>query len=119
MKVHIQKNHINLSPNQESYINDKISQLDKYIVSPNSETEAWVNIGKPSQHHQHGGVLHLTVDIHVPGKSFRAEATGDDVFSITNEVQDELQREIRKFKEKIRTGQRKGFRLFKIFRNED
>lgn len=117
MKVHIKKTNVDLSSEQEDYIYKKIGELENFISSPNSEVEAWINVGRPSAHHGKGNVFETTVDLHLPGKTFRAESQGPDLFSTVTDVKDELQVEVKKFKGKMIDQQRKGMRLFKSIKN--
>ena len=117
MNIHIKKNNVDLNTQQEEYIYKKIQELENFISSSNNEGEAWITIGRPSLHHEHGAVFQTIVDLHLSGKTFRAEAQGDDLFSTVTEVKDELQQEIKKFKGKVIDQQRKSMRLFKKVKN--
>ena len=119
MKIQIQANNVELSDALKSYINEKIGELEKFIQDPNGEMNAWVTVGKPSRHHENGNVFQAVVDLHLPGRSVRAEAVGADLMVAIVEVKDELQREIKKYKGKVRTQRLKGFRLFKSWKNKD
>ena len=40
--------------------------------------------------------------MNVPGKLLRAESVSDDLYKAINEVKDDLQRQIKRYKEKLR-----------------
>ena len=119
MNIHLQATGVELTDDLKRYVNEKISELEKFIQHPTSEITVWVNVGKVSGHHEHGNVFQVTVDFHMPGHSARAEATGIDVQAAVVQVKDELQQEIKKYKGKMVSKRQKGFRLFKDWRNKN
>ena len=80
------------------FVEDRIGGLDKFIEG---EVEAKVEIGLPSTHHRSGDVYYAEVNLKIGGKLLRAEASNADLRNAITEVKDELQIQIKKFKEKI------------------
>lgn len=84
----------------KDYVNDKIGSLDKYFTGI---LEARVEVGVTSKHHQKGNIYRAEVNLEVPQKGIlRAEAEKEDLYVAVNEVKEELQRQLKKFKEKMR-----------------
>lgn len=117
MKTHIKTKNMEMTEAIDSYISTKTSELEKFINQPLESVEAWVEVGKNTNHHKNGEVFEATIDIKMPGKVFRAKEAKEDLYVAINEVKDELQREIRKYKEKQISKKRKGSRMFKSIKN--
>lgn len=121
MKINIKATDIKLNDALCSYIERKIGELDKFIGKLGVEArplkkgrppcEAWVEIGKPSGHHKKGGVWYAEAQIRLPGKSLRSESENWDLRLAIDEVKDELQRQLKQYKEiqaaKFKRGARK------------
>jgi ribosomal subunit interface protein len=115
MKIIIKTKNLELSPSLESYINEKIGSLEKFIKTLQKEeegktlSEIFVEVEKETRHHRHGEVFVAKAQIMLPGKSLVAEAKGEDLFLAIVEVKDELQQEIKKYKlKKIDLGREGG-----------
>jgi ribosomal subunit interface protein len=111
MQITIKTKNIELTPAIESFINKKIGSLKKFIGSfENHELpitgerglfDAFVEIGKGSNHHRKGDVFKAEVKIYAPGKNLFAECSGEDLLKCISELRDEMESEIRKYKSKI------------------
>jgi putative sigma-54 modulation protein len=101
MKFNIKTTNIELTSELRNYVEEKINSLDKFIKYTNSSIQSWVEIGRTTKHHQTGKIWRAEVQIHLPKKSVRAEAVSDNIFVAINEVVDELQIELKKYKGKI------------------
>ena len=100
MKFSLKTTNLKLTPDISSYINETMNSLDKFIKNIDSVVQAWVEVGKISQHHTSGKIYRTEVQIHLPEKSVRSEAIAKTIFQAINEVKDELQRELKQYKEK-------------------
>ena len=80
------------------FIEEKIGGLDHLIG--NSTGRAKVEIGMPSKHHRSGRVFSAEVNLSLGGKLLRATCTHEDLRNAIVDVKDELQTQIKKFKEK-------------------
>ncbi len=109
MQIIIKATNIELTDGLRSFIEEKIGELEKFLEN---RTEAFVEIGKPSYHHQKGNVFYAECQIPLPGKGVRSEAQGKNLKGAIVEVKDELQRELKKYKgvqiQKIKRNQRKN-----------
>ena len=98
MKVDISTKNISLDEPLENFVREKIGGLDKLIG--NDKSEAKVEIGKPSRHHRSGRVFRAEANIRMGGVLLRASCEHEDLRNAIVDVKDELQEQIRKFKEK-------------------
>ena len=112
MKIDIKTTNIRLNDPLRRYITEKIGSLDKFIRGG----RAWVEIGRPSEHHRKGPeIFYAEANVQLPfkGRVIRSESSKEDLRLAIDEVKDELQRELKKYKEIRETKQRKGARMFK------
>lgn len=113
MKIVIKTKNIKLTPSFKIYIEEKINSLEKFLKIFQSEkyynhffskgkprVEAWLEIGRESLHHQKGKVFWAECQMRFPGRSIRATARAEDLKIAINEIKDELQRELKQYKEK-------------------
>jgi putative sigma-54 modulation protein len=99
MKIDIKGTNMELTEAIKDYVNDKIGSLDKFF---DGILEARVEVGLTSKHHQKGNIFRAEVNLDVPRKhNLRAEAEREDLYMAINEVKEELQRQIKKLKEKM------------------
>ena len=98
MKIIISTKNILLDSALETFIQDKIGGLDHLVG--NSDGEARVEIGKPSQHHQSGPVFYAEVNLKLGGALLRATCQHEDLRNAIVDVKNELQVQIKKFKDK-------------------
>src|SRR3989338_2569551 len=98
MKIDIVTKNISLDEPLENFVREKIGGLDKLIG--NDKSEARVEIGKPSRHHKSGRVFRAEANIRMGGVLLRASCEHEDLRNAIIDVKDELQEQIRKFKEK-------------------
>ncbi len=100
LKINIKGTNMELTEAIKNYVNEKIGSLEKYYEGI---LEARVDVGVTSKHHQKGTIYRAEVNLEVPQKGvLRAEATRDDLYLAINEVKNDLQIQIKKFKEKMR-----------------
>ena len=64
-----------------------------------------VELAKLTKHHKHGKIWYCEVNLKAPfaSESIRARATEVNIFTAIDEVKYEIEREIKKYKEKFRT----------------
>ena len=102
MKINIKSTNIDLPQTLSNYIYDKIGMLAKFLekLEPKGVIEAWVEVGRTTKHHRKGPVYRAECDIRLPGRILRAEREDWDVRVAIDAIKDELQLEIKKYKEK-------------------
>ena len=118
MEIRIKKTNFSLLPDIEVYLKDKLNALDKFL--PRDESIfADVELAKTTNHHRKGNVFKAEVNISVPGRLIRSQAEEWDLRVAIDKVKNELQLELKKYKEKNSTLSKKGALLAKrIIRGE-
>jgi len=115
MKISIKATGIELTPAIEAAVEEKIGGLDKFL---GGIIDAVVEVGKSTKHHQKGPYFRAEADLRVSGKIIRAEAETEDLYMAITKLKDELQQEIKKYKEKMlakeKRGGRAAKRMFKV-----
>ncbi len=79
------------------------SYYNGFFAKGKPRVEVWVEIGKTTSHHQKGDIFRAEAQMRFPGKSLRAESKRDDLKLAITEIKDELQRELKQYKEKAET----------------
>jgi ribosomal subunit interface protein len=100
MKIIISTKNISLDKPLETFVEDKIGGLEKFIKDPNNLVEVRVEIGKPSKHHRSGPIYYAEVNMKIGSKLLRATCEHEDLRNAVTDVKDELQRQIKKLKGK-------------------
>jgi len=126
MKIIIKTTNIKLTQALRKYIEEKLNSLEKFAKIFQSEkyfnhffgrgkprVEAWVEIGKTTLHHRKGKIFWAECQIRFPKKSLRSTAQSKDLKLAITEVKDELQRELKQYKEKIIAITKRRIRAFK------
>lgn len=134
MKITIKATNIKLTPSIRQNIEEQINSLERFskIFQKKEEyfdhffgkgpprVEAWVEVGKTTLHHKKGPFFRAECQMRFPGYSVRAEATSKYLKAAITEVKDELQRQLKQYKQKpvakIRRGQRMLKRLVRFAR---
>ena len=104
MKYILQSKNITISPGITTLIESKIKMLERFVSRFDPEAvEARIEVGKPSRHHHTGLVFYAEINLKIPGKLLRAEATHLDLVYAVNEVFKEMERQVKDYKDKIIT----------------
>jgi ribosomal subunit interface protein len=127
MKIVIKTKNLKLNQALKDFIEEKINSLDKFAeILQNQEKyfdhffgkgkpriEAWVEIGKETLHHQKGPVFWAECQIRFPKISLRSTAQSENLKTAINEVKDELQRQLKQYKNKLVAKRKRGARVLK------
>lgn len=114
MRKIIKTKDLNLTDAIEDYIEKKLASLEKFTSDFNQEsiiTE--IEVGRTTRHHQAGDIFRAEINLSINGKLFRVESERDDLYAAIDEVRDDLEQEIRKFKTKKETVYIRGARSLK------
>lgn len=112
MQISIKTTNIDLMPAIEEYIHQKIGSLEKFIGA--NYYKVFVEIGKTTQHHKSGDIFRAEVNIELPGRLIRSEAEEWDLRVAIDKVKNELQQELKKYKEVQDVKYKKGARFAKV-----
>ena len=101
MHINIKATNLDLTPALKEYIEEKIGSVKKILSRWDTEgvAEAWVEVGRITEHHHKGDVFRAEANIRVPGKILRAEDEDWDARVAIDRVKDKLKREAEKYKE--------------------
>lgn len=126
MKIVIKATNLKLTPKLRNFIQEKIGSLEKFAKVFQKEkyynsffgkgkprVEVWVEVGRTTRHHQKGDIFRAEAQMHLPGKSLRAESEREDLKLAITEIKDELQRELKKYKRKTEAITKRRSRIFK------
>lgn len=118
MKKIIKVKDLELTQAIEDYLEKKLATLKKFFSDFNEElVMVEIELGRTTRHHQTGAIFRAEINLSSNGKLFRVESERDDLYAAIDEVRDDLEREIKKFKEKKETVFVRGARsLKKAFR---
>jgi putative sigma-54 modulation protein len=100
MQIDIKGTNMELTEALKDYINEKVGSLEKFF---DQALIARVDVGKTTNHHQKGDIFRAEINLDVPKLHvLRAETVRDDLYIAINEAREDLERQIKKYKEKMR-----------------
>lgn len=114
MRVSIKGTNIDLSPAIRDYIDKKLVRTTEKFLGRDMEMITLdIEIGKTTRHHHTGKIFRAETNLSVGKELLRAEAIGENLNEAIDLVEAELEREIKKFKEKRRSTMLKSARVIK------
>ena len=126
MKIVVKTINLKLDKELSQYIGEKINSLEKFSKILYNEkyynhffgkgkprVEAWVEIGKETRHHKKGSVFWAECQMRFPKRTLRSVAESDNIKQAITEVKDELQRELKQYKEKLISKTKRRARVLK------
>ena len=126
MKIVIKTKNLKLNKELSQYIEEKLNSLEKFSKILYNEkyynhffgkgkprVEAWVEIGKETRHHKKGSVFWAECQMRFPKRTLRSVAESDNIKQAITEVKDELQRELKQYKEKLISKTKRRARVLK------
>ncbi len=109
MKINIKATNLGLTLSLSEYIKQKIGSLEKFLKNMDPEViEFYVEVGRITRHHRQGDVYRAEINLSLPGRLLRAEAEEWDIRVAIDTAKDEMQREIKKYKEKQKAKYKRG-----------
>lgn len=101
MNIKIKATDIKLTNYLVKLVDQKIKKIEK-LISDVPDLIAEVELGKSTRHHLKGDVFRAEVQVEVPGgKILRAVSMKEDFRSALTDVREELEVQIKKYKDKI------------------
>lgn len=127
MKIVIKTKNLKLDRVLRQYIREKLNSLEKFSkILQNKQkyfnsfygkgkprVEAWVEVGKTTLHHRKGKVFRAECQMRLPGKSIRSTARRKNLRLAISQVKDELQRQLKQYKNKIMARSKRRQRILK------
>jgi len=119
--VKIKATNMELTSAIKDYVEKKIDMLGKFLIHYSKESGELlfeVEVGKTTEHHKRGDVFRAEINFTVGGTLFRTVSVQSDLYAAIDEAKDEMQRDLRKKKNKhIEMMRRGGAKLKELFRN--
>lgn len=108
MQIKIKATNIELDEALRVWVDKKIAPLENLLVDFGSQDffknkhslEVKVELEKTTRHHHKGEIFRAEAQLYLPKQTIRAEALSEDLRDAVNQVKEELQREIKKYKNK-------------------
>ena len=113
MRVSIKTTDLELTSNISRHLEKTIKSLDRFVKNMNEVVWVSVEIGRTSRHHKSGKIYRAEIQVHLPGKLMRSEAVSNTIFQAINEVRGDLRRELKQYRGKKTSVQKRGFRKLK------
>jgi ribosomal subunit interface protein len=119
MQIDIKTKNISLNQALRIFCEKVVSSLKKKINLVDEEGDqkstasGWLEIGKTSKHHNKGPFFRAEGQIFLPGKKIRAESEENDLRIAINDVKNQIQEQLKEYKEKIIARRRRGQRIIK------
>ena|SRR3989338_7495034 len=103
MRIITKYTNLDSTPAIETYINEKVGALAKFLrpFEVNNEINARIEVGRTTNHHNKGLVYRAEINLDLPGEVLRAEHEDWDVRIAIDQAKDKLQREVVKYKERL------------------
>lgn len=99
MQIIISGRGVDLTDAVESYVQKKLNNLEKFL---SNIIRANVALGKETRHHNKGEVFFAECRLEVPGNDLFARENAADLYTAIDFLQATLDREIKKYKVKVR-----------------
>jgi len=106
---------ISLTEAMRLYIEEKISQRVERVVGKQSASEVVlaIEVGRSTLHHRKGAVWEAKATLQWGKELLRAETAGENFQEVVDFLEEELIREVKKYKGKENTQERRGARRAK------
>ena len=114
MNISLKGTNIKLNQSIRDYLNEKIVRLAEKLIKKSDELiKLDLEVGRITRHHRHGKVFRAEANLTIGSRNLYADAVGEDLYEAIDLLEEELEREIKKFKTKRVALERKGARTIK------
>lgn len=97
--IQIYSPNLKLTDDVKGHIRQELKNLEKFYdgrLAPMIKVE----VGKTTAHHQKGKIYRAEINLPALGRLLRAEEAAESIHTAVNTVKEEIERQIKKFKEK-------------------
>lgn len=112
MVITIHGTGMELTPAIRQYAEEKILGLAKFYQNI---TQARVDLGLTTHHHNKGNIYYAEVNLHLPRKMLRVVKEESDLYKAIDKVKDHLKLELERVKEKRRHKDKTALRAKKEY----
>jgi len=96
------------------YLDEKIVGLAEKLFKKEDELiKLDLEVGRVTRHHKQGKVFRAEANLSIGSRNLYADAVGENLNEAIDLLEEELEKEIKKFKERRTALERKGARVFK------
>lgn len=114
MTVSLKGTGLEITQSIRRYLDEKIIKLVEKLIKKGDEfVKLDLEVGRQTFHHRHGKIFRAEANLSVGSRVLYADAVGEDIYEAIDLLEEELEREIKKFKNKKITLERKGARVLK------
>ena len=121
MRIIVKSKNLELTEALHIWIERQVESLKHYLEGFEEQTEfkkqkleLQIEVGKESRHHKKGDVFFAEFTLFLPGGNLRAKKFGSDLRAVIDEAKEDLERSIRKYKNRRIFFLRKKAREFKL-----
>ncbi len=94
----------------KTYVEEKVSVLEKLTSNFEPAADLKVEVGKTSNHHAKGPFFMAEMQLSVPGELLRVEERAEDLYEAVDRAKDQLRRQLKNYKEKLQDRNHRGSR---------
>lgn len=115
MKLTIRSTNFSLTPALRVYIDQKLNRdISRLLLGVKYPAQMWVEVGKSTRHHKKGSIFRAEAQIDLPGaKAIRGVSEHVDLRLAIDEVKNELQSQLKRYKGKQEATYKRGARKAK------
>lgn len=114
MIVSLKSTGIEIVESIRQYFDEKIVRLVEKLIPKNSDViKLDLEAERTTRHHRHGKIFRAEAKLSIGSKVLYADAMGEDLHEAIDLLEEELEKEIKKFKGKKVVLERKGMRVLK------
>jgi ribosomal subunit interface protein len=107
--LNIKATHIDLTDEIKNYVESKTNTLMKFIDATEQDVAKFnVEVGKTNTAQHTGNIFRAEINLNAHGQTYRTESTTDHIHSAIDEATHEMEREVKKHKDKRKTLFRRG-----------
>lgn len=104
--VELQGTNIELTDAIKKYVEDKLANIGK-LTEKFEPCDVRADVGKTKKGQQKGKIFRAEFNLTIPGTMLRTEVIKDDLYAAIDAATDDLKRQVKKYKEKLRDADRK------------
>ena len=114
MRVSLKGTNTDLPSSTREYVDKKLVRTAERLLARNGEVIILeIEVGKATRHHRTGNIFRAEANLSIGKTLLRAEALGETLNEAIDLAEEELEREIKQFKERKRSLMLKGARSLK------
>ncbi|MDP3901094.1 MAG: ribosome-associated translation inhibitor RaiA [bacterium] len=103
MRIEVKSPHLQMDQALKEYVAMRLGKVAKFVRSLEKEEEliCFVELARTTHRHKHGeSLFYAEAMLQLPGVKLRCEETAPDIRKAIDELQETLEREVKKYKGK-------------------